>query len=166
MRIEGERFLVTGGLGFLGRHLARALVDRGASVVVLDRDEARARIRPGLPDSDRLAVIAGDLRTLDLTAALRGCTAVFPLAASPDVREGEARPRAVFEDNVLATARLLDGMRDAGVTQLAFPSTSTVYGEATVVPTPEDYAPLAPVSAYGASKVAGEGLIHGFAAKH
>jgi len=49
MRIEGERFLVTGGLGFLGRHLARALMDRGASVVVLDRDEDRARTRSGLP---------------------------------------------------------------------------------------------------------------------
>ena len=166
MKIEGECFLVTGGLGFIGRHLARALVDRGASVVAFDREERRADAVRDLARSGRLEVRHGDLRTADLAPLLSGCTAVIHLAASADVRVAEQQPRPVFEENVLATARLLDAIAAAGIRQFAFPSTSTVYGEATVVPTPEDYTPLVPVSMYGASKLAAEGLIHGFAAKH
>lgn len=166
MKLEGERFLITGGAGFLGRHLARALVERRASVVIVDRDPRHLEAVRDLARSRGVTLVHGDIRHEEGLAAVRGCTAVFHLAASPDVRAGEQRPGDVFEDNVLATARLLERMRDEGVTRLGFPSTSTVYGEATVVPTPEDYAPLAPVSVYGASKLAGEGLIHGFAANH
>lgn len=163
MRLEGERVLVTGGLGFIGRHLVRALLERGASVVVFDREGRRA---DALADPDRVAVVRGDLRTADLAPAMEGCTAVVHLAANADVRAGEERPVEMFQDNVLATARLLDAMASAGVMRLGFASTSTVYGEPSVVPTPEAYEPLAPVSVYGASKLAGEGLIHGFASNH
>ena len=164
MRVQGERVLVTGGLGFIGRHLCRALVARDASVVALDRETPGAEALQDLVRSGRLEVVHGDLRTADLAPALRGCASVFHLAANADVRTAEERPREVFEDNVLATARLLDAMHDAGVTRLGFPSTSTVYGEPSVVPTPEDHEPLAPISVYGASKLAAEGLIHGYAA--
>ncbi|HEV8594173.1 MAG TPA: SDR family NAD(P)-dependent oxidoreductase [Thermoplasmata archaeon] len=166
MRIEGERILITGGAGFLGRHLARALAARGSSVVIVDRDDTHLAAVQDLARTKGVTIVRGDVRSPVDLAVVRGCSGVFHLAASPDVRAGEAQPAAVFEDNVLATARLLEAMRDAGVSRLLFPSTSTVYGEATVVPTPEDYAPLAPVSVYGASKLAGEGLIHGFAATH
>jgi UDP-glucose 4-epimerase len=159
MRLQGERVLVTGGLGFIGRHLCRALAANGASVVALDREGAE-----DFGGEGRVEMIRGDLRTADLGPPLRGCGAVFHLAASADVRAAEDRPREVFEDNVLATARLLDAMHDAGVTRLGFTSTSTVYGEAAVIPTPEDHEPLAPISVYGASKLAAEGLVQGYAA--
>ncbi|TLZ51249.1 MAG: NAD-dependent epimerase/dehydratase family protein [Methanobacteriota archaeon] len=166
MQIEGERFLVTGGAGFLGRHLVPALQRRGASVVVLDRDADRLKTVGASSSGAPVTTVRADLRSDGLGPALRGCSAVFHLAANPDVRQGEQRTREVFEDNVLATARLLDAIQDAGITRFAFPSTSTVYGEATIVPTPEDYSPLAPTSVYGSTKVAGEGLIHGFASRH
>lgn len=134
--------------------------------MILDRDEGHLAAVADLAKSKEVTLVHGDVRSPVDLAVVRGCTAVFHLAANPDVRAGDERPAEVFEDNVLATARLLEAMRDAGVTRLGFPSTSTVYGEATVVPTPEDYAPLAPVSMYGASKLAGEGLIDGFAATH
>jgi len=165
MRVEGGRFLVTGGLGFIGRHLVRALVGWGASVVVVDRESRSTDAIADLP-SNRVAVHAADVRTADLVPLLKGCSGVFHLSASADVRAAQDAPGPVFENNVLATARLLDAMRAADVTHLGFASTSTVYGEATVVPTPEDYAPLLPVSVYGASKLAAEGLLHGFAARH
>ena len=166
MWIEGEQVFVTGGAGFIGRHLVRALLARGATCVIIDRDRRGSKSLGDLVTADRVVVQPGDLRFVDLSSALRGCTAVVHLAAHADVRSGEDHPRDVFEDNVLATARLLDAMGTAGVTRLGFASTSTVYGEATVLPTPEDYAPLRPISIYGSSKLAAEGLIHGYAAKH
>lgn len=138
-------------------------------MIVLDRadrvDRASEALGPMAKDP-RVSFAPADIRDADLVGPLRGCGGVFHLAASADVRAAEEDPRAVFEDNVLATARLLDAMAETGVSRIGFPSTSTVYGEATVVPTPEDYAPLAPISVYGASKVAGEGLLHGFAARN
>jgi len=163
LRIEGERILVTGGLGFIGRHLVRALVDRGASVVVFDKEGRRAG---SVRAADGVAIVQGDLGAADLAPTMRDCTAVLHLAASADVRVGEERPAEVLRDNVLATARLLEAMAAAQVTSFGFASTSTVYGEPSVIPTPETYEPLAPVSVYGASKLAGEGLIHAFASNH
>lgn len=162
MRIEGEQVLVTGGLGFIGSHLVRALAGAGATCLVIDReDRDEAKVRD-LVDARQVAIVHGDVLSARLEPLLDGCTAVFHLAASADVRSAEERPREVFENNVLATARLLDAMAAEKVTRLGFTSTSTVYGEA-AVPTPED-APLLPISLYGASKLAAEGLLHGYAA--
>ncbi len=166
MRIPGEQFLVTGGLGFIGRHLAAALVRRGASVVVVDRESRDAGALGGLVRDDQVRIHRADIRTADLTPLMKGCSAVFHLAASADVRAAEDRPAECFENNVLATARVLDAVHAAGVAGVGLASTSTVYGEAATVPTREDYTPLAPVSIYGASKLACEGLLHGFAARH
>ena len=157
---------MTGGLGFIGRHFVHALVGSGASVVVFDKPGRSPEVVRGSLESGRAVVAHGDLRSDDLLKALDGCTAVVHLAASADVRIGEERPADVFQDNVLATARLLDAMDAARVTKLGFASTSTVYGEPRAIPTPEDYTPLEPVSVYGSSKLAAEGLIHGFAAAH
>ena len=161
MKIEDERFLVTGGLGFIGRHLVRALVLRGATCVVVDRERGVEPIRD-LVSSGKVAVHHGTVPSDDLPALLKDCTSVFHLAASADVRAAERNPREVFANNVLATGRLLDAMRDAGVRRIGFASTSTVYGEPSVVPTPEDYEPLQPISVYGASKLAAEGLLQGW----
>jgi len=163
MKIEDERFLVTGGLGFIGRHLVRALVLRGATCVVLDRSRDTTPVRD-LVASGKVTVHHGTVLSDDLAALLEGCTSVFHLAASADVRAAEQNPREAFANNVLATARLLEAMRAAKVTRIGFASTSTIYGEPAVVPTPEDYAPLEPISIYGASKLAAEGLFHGWAA--
>jgi UDP-glucose 4-epimerase len=162
MRIEDERFLITGGLGFIGCHLVRALVLRGARCLVLDRARGVDPIAD-LIASGKVAVQHVSVPPANLAELLGDCTAVFHLSASADVRQAEQYPREVFANNVLATAKLLDAMHEAGVTRIGFASTSTVYGEPAVVPTPEDHAPLHPISVYGASKLAAEGLLHGWA---
>jgi UDP-glucose 4-epimerase len=91
-----------------------------------------------------------------------GATRVYHLAADPDVRMSGIHPENVIRNNILATGRVLEAMRRYDVPGIVFTSTSTVYGEASVIPTPEDYAPLVPISVYAASKLACEALISAY----
>lgn len=106
------------------------------------------------------SLVRGDL--LDPEAIERACTdvdMVYHVAANPDVKLGASDTKVHLDQNILATYNLLEAMRKGNAKKIAFTSTSTVYGEASVMPTPEDYGPLIPISLYGASKLACEALI-------
>jgi UDP-glucose 4-epimerase len=119
--------------------------------------------RPFLTDvlrHARFRLIEGDLLDLPvLTAAMAGHDFVFHLAANADVRFGTNHPRKDLEQNTIATFHVLEAMRTAGVRRLAFASTGSIYGEPNVFPTPETCPFPIQTSLYGASKLAGEGLI-------
>ncbi|MCD4703378.1 MAG: SDR family NAD(P)-dependent oxidoreductase [Methanosarcinaceae archaeon] len=159
--LTGKTVLVTGGAGFIGSHVLDHLIGKGASVVVFDNlSSGRMEFIEHHLDSDDLTMIKGDLLDTDaIDAACKGVDMVFHLAANPDVRLGAVDTRVHFDQNITATYNLLEAMRKACVPNIAFTSTSTVYGEADMVPTPEDYGPLVPISLYGASKLACEALI-------
>ncbi|GAB3677441.1 NAD-dependent epimerase/dehydratase family protein [Halopiger thermotolerans] len=149
------RVLVTGGAGFIGSHLTERLLADGADVTIVDDLSNGAAER--VPDDAEL--VEADLTSMSadaLAARLSDVDLVFHLAASK--RVDTDRPHGQFEDNTRMTRTLLEAMADASVTDIAYTSSSTVYGEAPR-PTPEDYAPLEPISAYGASKLADEGLL-------
>jgi UDP-glucose 4-epimerase len=158
------RSLVTGGAGFIGSHLVEALVRRGDQVVAYDNfSTGRRRFLENAARSERFELIEGDTLDVDrLTAAVRGCDVVFHLAANADVRFGMDHPRKDLEQNTIATFNVLEAMRATGVRRIAFASTGSIYGEPDIHPTPE----LAPfpvqTSLYGASKLAGEGLIQAY----
>ncbi|HPT19002.1 MAG TPA: NAD-dependent epimerase/dehydratase family protein, partial [Methanothrix sp.] len=158
--------LVTGGAGFIGSHLVdRLLLESGIKeVAVLDNfSSGKKEHLAAHRDNCKFSLIEGDLLHPDeLRVALEGKDMVFHLAANPDVKLGEQDTRIHLEQNVLTTYSLLEAMRISRVKRIAFTSTSTVYGEATVVPTPEDYGPLLPISLYGASKLACEALISSY----
>jgi UDP-glucose 4-epimerase len=103
------------------------------------------------------------LDTGAVAGSLRGCDTVFHLAANADVRHGAEHPRKDLEQNTIATSSVLEAMRLAGVSRIAFSSTGSVYGEAAVIPTPEDAPFPVQTSLYGASKLAAEGLISAYA---
>ena len=84
---------------------------------------------------------------------------VCHVAANPDVRLGASDTKIHFDQNILATYNLLEAMRKNNVKKVVFTSTSTIYGEAQIMPTPENYGPLIPISLYGASKLACEALV-------
>jgi UDP-glucose 4-epimerase len=108
----------------------------------------------------RFSLVEGD--TLDASAlerAIAGCDIVFHLAANADVRFGTEHPKKDLEQNTIATFNVLEAMRAAGVRRIAFSSTGSIYGDATMIPTPEDAPFPVQTSLYGASKLAGEGLI-------
>jgi UDP-glucose 4-epimerase len=158
------RVLVTGGAGFVGSHLVDRLVKDGHDVTVYDnlstgrKEFLASHLREG-----RIRLIEDDLlRFESVREAVGGQEMVWHLAANSDVRRGVEDTDVDLQQNTMATYNVLKAMRQAGVAKIAFSSTSTVYGEPTVIPTPEDYGPLCPISLYGASKLACEGLFSAF----
>ena len=152
---------VTGGAGFIGSSLVDRLLADGHDVVAYDNFSTGQRefVAAALTHP-RFGLIEGD--TLDLpalTRAMAGCDVVFHLAANADVRFGTEHPRKDLEQNTIATFHVLEAMRANGIKRIAFSSTGSVYGEAHVFPTPEDAPFPVQTSLYGASKLAGEGLI-------
>ncbi|HUJ76983.1 MAG TPA: NAD-dependent epimerase/dehydratase family protein [bacterium] len=152
---------VTGCAGFIGSNLVDRLLQQGHHVVGIDNfSTGQARFLESARASDRFNLVTGDLLQEALPReAFRGCEMVFHLAANADVRHGTEHPRKDLEQNTIVTYNVLEGMRACGVSRIAFSSTGSVYGDAAVFPTPEDAPFPIQTSLYGASKLAGEGLI-------
>jgi len=152
---------VTGAAGFIGSHLVDRLLADGVSVVGWDNfSTGQERFLAAAAAHPRFRLVRGDNLDLPgLTAAMRDCDFVFHLAANADVRFGTEHPRKDLDQNTTATFHVLEAMRADGIRRLAFSSTGSVYGEAAVIPTPEDAPFPIQTSLYGASKLAGEGLL-------
>jgi UDP-glucose 4-epimerase len=161
--LKDKSILITGGAGFIGSHLVDRLLPEN-KITVLDNFSSgrRAFLELHLENPDFELIEADLLDSGALERAFAGKDFVFHLAANPDVRLGAENTRVHLEQNVMATYNVLEAMRKAGVRRVAFTSTSTIYGEAKVVPTPEDFGPLMPISLYGASKLACEALISSY----
>jgi len=156
--------LVTGGAGFIGNSLVDRLLGRGDEVVAYDNFSTGNReFLTDALKNPRFVLVEGDV--LDggaLAGAMRGADMVFHLAANADVRFGTEHPQRDLDQNTIATFRVLEAMRQAGVKRIAYSSTGSIYGDATVFPTPEDAPFPVQTSLYGASKLAGEALISAY----
>ena len=157
-------YIVTGCAGFIGSNLADRLLADGHQVTGIDNfSTGQRRFLEHATKHPRYRLIEVDLLDLDgLTAAFRGGEFVVHFAANADVRFGTHHPRKDLEQNTIATFNVLEAMRATGIKQVAFSSTGSIYGEAAVIPTPEDAPFPIQTSLYGASKLAGEGLIAAF----
>ena len=155
---------VTGAAGFIGSSLADRLLAEGKSVVGWDNfSTGQEPFVAGALKHPNFKLLRGDNLDLDaLTKAMAGCDTVFHLAANADVRFGLNHPRKDLEQNTIATFNVLEAMRANGIKTIAFSSTGSVYGEAEIIPTPEDAPFPIQTSLYAASKVAGETLIHSY----
>jgi UDP-glucose 4-epimerase len=160
-----SKVLVTGGAGFIGSHLVDALMNRGFFVRVLD-DLSHGDLKnlDSWFDDSRFDFVEGDLKDSEVACkSVKGVDLVFHFAANPDVRLGESDPSVHFNENLLVTFNVLEAMRKSKTAKkIVFASSSTVYGEPGVFPTPEDYQPLLPISLYGASKLGCESLISSY----
>jgi len=159
-----QKVFVTGCAGFIGSNLVDRLLGDGIAVVGWDNlSTGQERFMAGALRSPAFSFVNGDnLNLTALTAAMAGCDFVFHLAANADVRFGTEHTRRDLEQNTIATYNVLEAMRLNGIKRIAFSSTGSTYGEAKVIPTPEDAPFPVQTSLYGASKVAGEGLISAF----
>ncbi|NPV63113.1 MAG: NAD-dependent epimerase/dehydratase family protein [Methanotrichaceae archaeon] len=161
--MKNKSILVTGGAGFIGSHLTDMLVAENEVTVLDNLSSGKKEHLDRHLGRKNFEFLQSDL--LDQKAveeAVADKDLVFHVAANPDVKLGAEDTRVHLDQNVLATYNLLEAMRKSGVSKIAFTSTSTVYGEADLIPTPEDYGPLKPISLYGASKLSCEALISSY----
>jgi UDP-glucose 4-epimerase len=158
------KVFVTGAAGFIGSHLAERLLAAGQSVVGWDNVSTGQReFLSAIPSSSKFQLVEGDnLDLAALTRAMAGCDTVFHLAANADVRFGLQHPGKDLEQNTTATFNVLEAMRANGIKTLAFASTGSVYGEASIIPSPEDHPFPIQTSLYAASKLAGESMIQAY----
>jgi UDP-glucose 4-epimerase len=155
-----KRAFVTGGAGFIGSQIVDGVLDQGSSVVVYD-NFCTGR-QEFVPKTERVLVRRGDVLDLkSLTEAMRDCDFVFHFQANADVRGGREKTRVDLEQNTIATWNVIEAMRINNVKNIAFASSSAVYGDPDVFPTPESYPPVQ-TSLYGASKLAGEAMIEAY----
>jgi UDP-glucose 4-epimerase len=156
-----KKIVVTGGAGFIGSHLVDRLLSLGDEVTVVDNlSSGRLEFLKAHLKNTNFKFVKLDILELEkLTKAIRGADVIYHLAANPDVRLGAENTRLHLEQNIIATYNVLEAMRINQQQNIVFTSTSTVYGEASIIPTPEEYGPLIPISLYGASKLACEALI-------
>lgn len=159
-----KKILVTGGAGFLGSHLCEALIKLGYEVKVIDNLSNGKVENIAHLLNHGLSLTIADLKiTGDWVKLLQEADAVFHFAANPEVRVSVTEPRIHFEENLLATFNLLEAVRRTDIDHIVFASTSTVYGDTKMIPTPEDH-PITPISVYGAVKAACEHLVSTYCA--
>ncbi|GAB6862321.1 NAD-dependent epimerase/dehydratase family protein [Haloplanus litoreus] len=160
MNLSDRRVVITGGAGLIGSHLAARLAPDNEVIVADDLSKGEA---DRVPEAAELVV--ADVTDPDDVAGVvtADVDVLFHLAAYTDTNYAD--PRKLFEENTEMTYTLLERAAAVGVENFVFTSSSTVYGEAPR-PTPEDYAPLEPISVYGASKLADEGLVSTYAHSH
>jgi len=157
-----QKVFITGGAGFIGSHLAANLLSSDAisNVVVFDNFTSGRRSFIPTGQGSRLSVIEGDLKDIEaVKAGMIGCDCVFHLAANPDIAKAATQPDIDFWEGTYLTQNVLEAMRATGTSSITYTSGSGVYGENAEVAFREDYGPCIPISTYGASKLACEGLV-------
>ena len=160
---DWKRIFVSGGAGFIGSHLVSSLLKDAATerVVIFDNFSSGQRSYLNESSSDaRVQIVTADLKELSaVTAAMAGCDTVFHLAANPDIAKAVTQPDIDFWEGTYLTQNVLEAMRTNGVRKILYTSGSGIYGENPEAAFAEDYGPCVPISTYGASKLACEGLI-------
>ncbi|MDD5109191.1 MAG: NAD-dependent epimerase/dehydratase family protein [Candidatus Omnitrophica bacterium] len=158
------RFFVTGAAGFIGSNLVDRLLENGHEVIGYDNFSTGFKeFLINANKSPRFTLVEGDtLEPVKVIKAAKECDFVFHLAANADVRFGLKHPEKDLQQNIIATFNVLEAMRSNGIKKIVFPSTGSIYGEAKIIPTPESEPFPAQTSLYGATKLAGEGLIEAY----
>jgi UDP-glucose 4-epimerase len=162
-QISEMNYFVTGGAGFIGSHLADSLTGMGEVTVYDNLSSGRREYLGQNLDKGGFRFVQADLLDREqLAEAMKGSEVVFHMAANPEVKDAAGNTELDLKQGTIATYNVLEAMRLNDVREIVFASSSTVYGDTSGKPVAEDYGPLQPISLYGASKLASEGLITAF----
>ncbi len=158
------KYFITGGAGFIGSNLVERLLAGGHQVVAYDNFSTGFKeFLINAFQNKKFTSIKSDVLNLsELTKSMQGSDLVFHLSANADVRFGINHPEKDVQQNTLATFNVLEAMRANSIKKIVFASTGSIYGDAKIIPTPEDAAFPVQTSLYGASKLACEGMIEAY----
>ncbi len=157
-------YFVTGGAGFIGSWVVDRLAPRNRVTVYDNLSTGKEEFVQHHIGKKGFRLVKADLLDVErLVKEMKGHDSVWHMAANPDIRKGTESTMVDLEQNTIATFNVLECARRNDIESVVFSSTSTVYGRAMTIPTPEDYGPLMPISLYGASKLACEGLVSAYA---
>lgn len=165
MKIKGNRFLITGGAGLMGSHIADRLLAGGASEIILLDNFVRGNMHniAGALGDSRVSLVRGDIRNLDLLRELAaGIDGIFHMAAIR-ITACADNPREAMEVMLTGTHNVLQAAVEKDVQRLLYASSASIYGLADVFPTSETHHPYNNRTYYGAAKIAGEGMARSFA---
>ena len=163
-KIDFDTAMITGGAGFIGSYIAEKLVENGTDTKVIDNlVTGKKENLSKCFDQDNFSFLEYDLGNLDgIEDHLGDADILFHFAADPEVRTGYSKPEDSFEQNIVNTFNLLQKIKQSKIKKIVFASSSSVYGDAKIIPTNEEYGPLCPISHYGASKLACEAMVSSF----
>ena len=163
-KIDFDTALITGGAGFIGSYIAEKLVEDGVNTRVIDNlVTGKKENLSKCFEQDNFSFLEYDLGNLDgIEEYLTDVDVLFHFAADPEVRTGYNKPEDSFEQNIVNTFNLLQKIKQTKIKKIIFASSSSVYGDAKIIPTNEEYGPLRPISHYGASKLACEAMVSSF----
>jgi UDP-glucose 4-epimerase len=162
--MEKLRVFATGGAGFIGSHLVDRLISEGHEVTAYDNLSSSSKVFAQHHFGKKgFQLIEADLLDFHtLKEAIANQDVIFHLAANPEARLGIENTELDLKQETIATYNVLEAMRVNGIKKIVFSSSGCIYGETPVIPLPEDYGPVFPISLYGAGKLASEGLITAF----
>ena len=157
------KYFITGGAGFIGSNIVDALMKRGGVTVFDNLTSGKMDHLVQHRDNLDFQFVEGEIGDLDhLTRAMKGHDAVCHFAANPDIARSMLETDLDIREGTILTYNVLEAMRKNGVKEILYPSGSGIYGDLGTTATAEDFGPLLPISMYGASKLACEGLISAF----
>ena len=162
------KILVTGGAGFIGRNLISSLIKEENSIMVIDNLSSNPYEKlKNFIDLKNFTFYELDcIKCNEIKNEISECEIIYHLAANPDIRKSQTNPDLDFNNNVLATYNLLKCISEnSKLEKFIFSSSSVVYGEPKIIPTPETYGSLEPISMYGAAKLSNEAMISSFSHK-
>jgi len=160
--LKNKRILVTGGAGFIGSHMIGRLAGANSIIALDSLNSSKMEDLAEFLGKPNVHFHKIDLVKEEIGDFFRGVDHVFHFAAHPDVKM-DINSFSKFDQNFASTRNVLEESRKHNVKHFCFTSSSTVYGEARTIPTPESYGPMKPISLYGASKLACEAVISGYA---
>jgi UDP-glucose 4-epimerase len=158
------KYFITGGAGFIGSHMVDALLQRGEEVTVFDNlTSGKLDYISHHRTNKHFEFIKGDVGDLNrIKKAVAGHDFIFHFASNPDIARGMLETDLDLREGIILTYNILEAMRLNSIKKIIYSSGSGVYGETGIIPAAENYGPLLPISMYGASKMACEGLISAF----
>ena len=156
-------YFIVGGVGFIGSHLVKTLIteEPGARVVIYDNfSSGQMWHLEGFEHHANLRIVKEDIKNKEaLVQAMSGAEVVYHFASNPDISKAVTQPDIDFWEGTYLTNNVLEAMRIQGVKKLLYASGSGVYGDTGTLEVGEDYAPMLPISTYGASKLSCEALV-------